>query len=175
MSVNISNELYIFFVSFVCGIICSAIFSFFRTIRIRYRQSTCLVGLWDIMFWLASCVLCYGALYHAADGRLRLYEFIALGVGGFLYFLVFERVFNILFVNFFGFVEFIFKILLTPALFLYKIILYNPITGMYKFFKIIIEKVFGGKNEYSKNSKKNKHLRTNQKHKKVLQRKQHSS
>lgn len=175
MSVNINTELYVFFVSVICGVVCSAVFGFFRTAIRRYGQSASFVNLTDILFWLISCAVCYSALYFANDGRMRIYEFIAIAVGGFLYFLLLERVFNILFVNFFRIIEFILKILLTPARFLYKILIYTPAQWVCKLIKKLFKIAFGGNNEYNKNRKKNKHLRFNRKNKSILQKKQHTS
>lgn len=140
MSVSIEHEIYVFTLSFLSGIICSMIFDFFRTTRKRYKQNTAVIGLSDILFWMISCIICYSCIYITNNGELRMYEFAAIIIGSFIYFLMLHRIFNIIFVNFFRIIEIIFKILLTPARFLYKIIIYTSCRIIY-----FRKKISGGK------------------------------
>jgi len=157
LTININHELYVFFISFICGIICSAIFDFFRISRKRYKQKTFLINISDILFWIISCIICYGCIFFTNSGKIRLYEFIAIAIGGFIYFLLLNRFFNIVFVNFFKIIEIILKILLTPPRFLYKIIIYTKKLLTTKFRE---KKTVGGKNELTEINKENKKLKS---------------
>lgn len=123
MSVNVNREVCVFLVSFLCGIICSVLFDLFRASRSVYRQSAVIIGLSDLFFWLVSCTLCYACIFVFNNGKLRFYEFAAVILGSFIYFLTLSTVVKYIFVNFFKIIRFIFKILLTPAHFLYKMLI----------------------------------------------------
>ena len=157
MTIDTNHELYVFFISFISGIICSAIFDFFRISRKRYKQKTFLINISDVLFWIISCIICYGCIFFTNNGKIRLYEFIAIAIGGFIYFLLLNRFFNVVFVNFFKIIEIILKILLTPTRFLYKIIVYIKKLLIMKFCR---NNNVGGKNELTEINKKNKKLKS---------------
>ncbi len=123
MSVTISYELGAFLFSAFAGIICSIIFDFFRAIRHTFTQGILVIGISDITFWIICCIICFITIFNKSSGELRFYQFAAIIISSFLYFLTLSKVIKCIFVNFLKFIKFIFKILLTPLEFLYKILL----------------------------------------------------
>lgn len=122
MSVTISYELVAFLFSALAGILCCIIFDFFRAIRHIFNQGIFLVGISDIAFWVLCCIICFIAIYNKNSGELRFYQFAAIIISSFIYFLALSKVIKCVFVNFLRIIKFIFKILLTPIDFLYKIL-----------------------------------------------------
>lgn len=123
MSVTIEHETAVLMYSILAGILCSCIFDILRALRATFNQGTVLVGISDIIFWIVSCIICFATVYSKNNGELRIYQFAAIIISSFIYFLTASPLIKRLFVNFFRFIRFIFKILLTPVNFLYKILL----------------------------------------------------
>ncbi len=122
MSVSLSYEIGAFLFSVLAGILCSVIFDFFRSLRM-YCSKTFFVVFSDLIFWIICCFVCYTAIYTKNSGELRLYQFSGIVISSFIYFLTLSKVVKCIFFYFFKFITFIFKILLTPIAFLYKILL----------------------------------------------------
>ncbi len=158
MTVDIHHELIVFVFCFLCGVLCSSIFDMMRSFRKVYNQSTIIVTIADLLFWAISCFICFFTIFRINSGILRIYEFVGLFFGSFLYFLTISKPIKNVFVYFFKFVEFIFKILLTPTCFLYKILVCIFIK-----IKTRLTHIFGGKNETNKIRKKNKKLKNHTK------------
>lgn len=80
----------------------------------------------DIFFWLIITVGFTAALVYFNGGEIRGYSIIGACIGAILYFLTISHLvtkgFTVVFVTFFKFLQYIFKILLTPGRFLYKIL-----------------------------------------------------
>lgn len=109
-----------------CGAGVGLIFDFLRALRKAAGAGKILTGVSDVLFWAAAVCCVWICMLRFYDGRVRLFEFIAIGCGCFLYFMTISKAalscFYAVFENIFKFIKFIFKILLTPARFLYKII-----------------------------------------------------
>lgn len=103
-----------------------------RAIRGGSRASGFIGGVLDFLSIAAGAAALWLALLYIARGELRLHWFMCVALGAALYIFtvknVIYRIFYIIFKNIFKFLHLIFKILLTPARFLYKIIC----VGLYK-------------------------------------------
>lgn len=73
----------------------------------------------DALYWIIMTAAVWYAFLYLMDGSIRGFEIFGLLLGVFLYFMLLSSVVLKIFVNLF---KFFFKILLTPARFLYKII-----------------------------------------------------
>lgn len=151
MSVSIQHETILFVYSFICGIICSCLFDFFRATRKLYKQSTPVIIVVDLLFWCITCVCCYFVIFKFNSGEIRIYYFAALIIGSFLYFLCISHIINKLFVNFLKFIGLIFKILLTPVTFLYKILM-----GIFIKIQAFFRRNIGGNYESENHAEKTK-------------------
>ena len=122
----ISNETALFLAMTACGAAVSVLYDFMRAVRGAVKTGAVLTAVTDIIFAFVSfaaaawCVLAFG------DGRLRIFEAIGMLIGAALYFAVLSgavyRFFLYCIKKFLKITAFIFKILLTPLLFLYKIL-----------------------------------------------------
>lgn len=127
------RELIVFFVMVCCGAAAAVFFDFLRAVRIFFKPNGIVVGITDTVFWTLSAFAATACVWNFYDGKLRFFEPVGLGLGAVLYFLLLSkwilRFFLFLIENIFKIVRVIFKILLTPALFLYKILVV-PIKGI---------------------------------------------
>jgi spore cortex biosynthesis protein YabQ len=126
MAVSVVNEAYVFLAMVVLGVAGGLLFDCFRILRRVVNMKTVAVSLSDVLFWILAVVLIFGGIFKINSGQLRWYELIGLALGLVIYFCAFSRwVIEIcvklvgLCVKFFGR---IFKIVLTPLTFLYKIL-----------------------------------------------------
>ena len=103
-----------------------------RALRSGSRAKGFIGGVLDFVSIAAGAAALWLALLYIARGELRFYWFLCVALGAVVYICtiknVIYRLFYIIFKNIFNFLHLIFKILLTPARFLYKIIS----VGLYK-------------------------------------------
>lgn len=127
MTIYPSQELWIFFSFFICGILCSVIFDFFRALRRNVKMNTVCVLISDILFWLSSTLITAFCVFFINGGILRTFVICAFIIGGILYFFILSRiifpVFSKIIEIICHFINLFLKILLTPLRFSYKIIL----------------------------------------------------
>lgn len=122
----ISDETVLFLAMTACGAAVSVLYDFMRAVRGAVKSGAVLTAVTDVIFAFVSfaaaswCVLAFG------DGRLRIFEAIGMLIGAALYFAALSGVIYKIFLycikKFLKITSFIFKILLTPLLFLYKIL-----------------------------------------------------
>lgn len=125
MRISISHELYIFCGMFVLGAAEGVLFDVFAAIRRTLRKKNT-AAFFDILFWIAAASLFGCAVMRMTCGEIRGYMLLA-GAGGLLiYFLSLSRLFVSVISSvieiFLKIFKLILKILLTPAAFLYKIL-----------------------------------------------------
>lgn len=115
-----------FLLSALCGVgatlLLAAADAVRKTVRLNIFFSIFLDFIWCFSV-LCTFTVC---MWHTMSLRLRLFEIVGLCFGGILcYFLLYlpaVRLFCFIFCTIFKFIQFIFKILLTPCVFLYKIL-----------------------------------------------------
>lgn len=133
IELTMPRELVVFFVMVCCGAAVAVFFDFLRAVRIFFKPNAIVVGITDTVFWVLSAFAAAACVWNFYDGKLRFFEPVGLGLGVVLYFSLLSkwilRFFLFLIENIFKIVRVIFKILLTPALFLYKILVV-PIKGI---------------------------------------------
>ena len=122
-----TREVYALLAMFVCGGAVVMLFDMFRAARSCVKTNVFFPAMQDAAFWTVSAWFLAKGLWIFSDGRLRLYEVIGFLIGALLYILLFQRaflkVFMVFFENFFKIIHLILKILLTPPVFLYKMLL----------------------------------------------------
>lgn len=133
MSISIANEVYIFLIMVLLGATSVFLFDLFRIMRKLIKMSTALVAVTDFVFWIIFSVIIVGGIVYFNNGSLRWYEFIGMILGAIIYFGVLSRPIMFVFIKiidlFAKFIGYILKILLTPLIFLYKI-LFRPIIAI---------------------------------------------
>lgn len=111
----------------LCGAAMLAVWDFLHALRSGFAKGIVINFLLDIAWWIFCAVLLLTATWHTGYAELRFYVFVSLGMGAFLYHITLSKYVRILFCGvfdvFYKIIQFIFKILLTPGVFLYKILL----------------------------------------------------
>ncbi len=126
MEVSISHQLYVFLAMTLCGACSGAVFDLFRIIRKQFGATTLTTSLSDILFWLIISTAMSLTLFYVSGGEIRWHEAIGVILGAVIYFLLFSK----LFMGIIGWILrictklflTILKIVLTPVVFLYKMI-----------------------------------------------------
>ena len=105
------------------GAAAGVVFDILRALRRGMRLPAALT---DSLFWILAAGIFGFSLIYFNGGRLRGYEVLGAAAGTVLYFFTIStpvvRCFTVIFKIFFKNLGFIFKILLTPPQFLYKIL-----------------------------------------------------
>ncbi len=130
MGVDITSELCIFVASIISGMLSGILYDFFTVFTIKSKKL--FVSLSDILLSFVICVLIVAVFYFYNSFDLRWYMFIGLFLGIILYFLCLSNIFVFCLTKIMKLFAFIFKILLTPTLFLYKILvvyLFKPVSA----------------------------------------------
>lgn len=126
MEVSVSGQLYVFLAMSVCGACSGLVFDIFRVIRKTFLCSNLTTSLSDILFWLIISLGMFFSLFSISGGEIRWHEIIGVVLGSIIYFLTISRLFMALLGAVMRFVTKIFltilKIILTPLVFLYKMI-----------------------------------------------------
>ena len=93
------NDLQMFVVFFVEGIIFSFLFDFFRGIRINFKSGNIATLVEDFVFLTITSVLLTYTIIFISNGIIRIYIFIGLVLGSSLYFLTISKKCVIIFKN----------------------------------------------------------------------------
>lgn len=124
---SVSHEALVFAAMTAGGVAAGILFDIMRSLREGFSSGRIFTHITDALFWLAAGTVTVWLLVRFNDGILRMYEFFGMFLGGFLYFLTLSPFIKKAFTLFFGFLHkiilLIFKMLLTPTVFLYKILL----------------------------------------------------
>jgi spore cortex biosynthesis protein YabQ len=156
-----------FLLTAAAGMACGILFDIFRVLG-GFGTKKRLIPVFDLIFVLASAFMITAAFYIYSSCRLRLYMFVGVFIGVILYFLLFSSLIVRILKKIFKLFEIIFKILLTPVHFLYKILViyfFKPFVGLigriaskikYGFVKIntVRGSIFYGKNKRNKGTGK---------------------
>lgn len=120
-------QVWIFLMFVLCGGIIMLIFDFFRAVRIAAKTGIPATAVCDVLFCVSAAFCITACVWNTNNGAFRCFELIGLILGGIFYFFLLGRwifkIFLFLTENILKFVRLIFKILLTPPRFLYKILI----------------------------------------------------
>jgi len=126
MEVSVSGQLYVFLAMSICGVCSGMVFDIFRVIRKTFLCSNLTTSLSDILFWLIISFGMFFALFSISGGEIRWHEAIGVLLGSIIYFLTISHLFMTVLGALMRFALKIFltilKIILTPLVFLYKMI-----------------------------------------------------
>lgn len=121
-----NREVCVFLAMVVCGGGISVLFDLFRAFRIETKMAVWAVALSDGLFCAVSMFFIAACVWNFNNGAFRFYEIVGLILGGVFYFSLLSKwilkLFLFIIKNILKFVKIILKILLTPPLFLYKIL-----------------------------------------------------
>ncbi|MBE7044284.1 MAG: hypothetical protein E7397_02045 [Ruminococcaceae bacterium] len=137
MILTISEQATVFLQMILLGVGSGILFDCFRALHRTVFRGVVSVGISDFLFWMSETGLIGAGIYLLHSGSLRFFVILGLVLGQILYFLLVSRVVCTIFVWFIGrllkIFKVFFKILLTPAQLLYKILIV-PIFSLWDWF-----------------------------------------
>lgn len=105
MNTTITNQIYLFSIYFICGIIIGIFFDFFRILRQSFKTSDIVTYIEDIIFGILTGIFLIFIIFIFDNGELRAFTFIALVLGASLYLLTISRYFIRINVNILTFLK----------------------------------------------------------------------
>ena len=88
----IYDEVKLFGICFVLGMILAFIYDLFRIFRMLIRHSDFLVDLEDLIYWLITAWMVFQTLFQYNQGALRGYAFLGMFLGVLFYALTISRI-----------------------------------------------------------------------------------
>lgn len=95
----VSTQIGNFFMTICCGLIIGLLFDTYRVLRGIFSPQTFFTGLGDLLFWIVSTLVVFGALLCTNWGEVRLYVFLGLIIGAVAYIKLFSRVITIMLIR----------------------------------------------------------------------------
>lgn len=127
MSLSLNQQVFVFCFMALYGVGASILFDLFRSIYKVCHPSALTIGIGDILFWAIISVSAFFALFIINNAQIRMFEFLAMILGSLIYFLTLSSliffIFSVIVKTVRKIFSFFFKICLTIALFLYKMVL----------------------------------------------------
>lgn len=154
------EQMYIFFIFIICGVIIGIIFDVFRILRKSFKTPDIVTYIEDVLFWIITCILFAYTIFTYNNGEIRLYIFIGALIGILIYILTISKYFIKFCVKIINIIKiFINKFVIYPLKIILKIlrkIIFKPIIFFYinikKSIKDIIKKLY--KNNVKKGKSK---------------------
>lgn len=127
-----TNEVYAFICAIVCGMLSVILWNIIEALRNSMRAKAVLNGILDVLWWVIVAIVFCMCMWEIINLKIRAFEFIGVGIGAILCHITLARpiryISGLIFGIFFKIIQFIFKILLTPWTFLYKILIVDKIS-----------------------------------------------
>lgn len=130
----VTNQAYLFLIFAINGIVIGLIFDFFRISRKVFPTNDITTYIEDVLFWILAGAIMLYSIFVFNNGQLRLYMFLGILLGAFIYLLfissyiikinvkiinVLKKVFGIVIIPFKWIYQFLHKIFLKPVNFLF--------------------------------------------------------
>ena len=93
MSDLLSNQLYVFLIYCLCGVIIGIFFDVFRILRKSFKTPDIITYIEDVLFWFLTGLFLIFVIFKFNNGELRSYIFVGLGLGITMYLLIFSKLF----------------------------------------------------------------------------------
>ena len=167
MSELISNQLYVFLIYCLCGIIIGLFFDIFRILRKSFRTPDFVTYIEDIIFWILTGLFLIYIIFTFNNGEIRSYIFVGLGLGMLFYLLIFSKFFiktNVIIIKYLKAIfKKVFEIITYPFKVIIRIFDKLILKNIKKLNTVIIF--------YVKKCKKDKNFQKNEKEKKDFKKK----
>ncbi len=93
MAVSVTLQCYVFLVMCVIGVVIGAAFDVLRVVQMHIKTNTVIIALTDALFWIAVTFVVLYTVFWVNSGEIRWFEFLALALGGIIYFNTVSRLF----------------------------------------------------------------------------------
>ena len=119
-------EMYAFISAIACGMLSVILWNVTEALRNAICAKAVINGFLDVIWWVVVSVVFSICMWEIISLKIRAFEFIGVGIGAVVCHITLARPIRYVCGKIFGFffkiIQFIFKILLTPWTFLYKIL-----------------------------------------------------
>lgn len=116
-----NNQIYLFLIYMLCGIVIGIGFDIFRVLRKSFRTSDMVTYIEDILFGILTGIFLIIMLFIFNNGQLRFFIFVAISLGLLLYLLTISKYFIKINVIILAFIKKLVHMMLYPIQKLYKI------------------------------------------------------
>lgn len=127
-------EMYAFISAIACGMLSVILWNVTEALRNAIRAKAVINGFLDVIWWVVVSVVFCICMWEIISLKIRAFEFIGVGIGAILCHITLARPIRFVCGKIFGFffkiIQFIFKILLTPWTFLYKILVVDKLSKL---------------------------------------------
>lgn len=137
----VTNQAYLFLIFTVNGILIGLLFDFFRIARKVFYTNDFITYIEDILFWILAGVIVLYSIFVFNNGELRLFMFLGIILGAFIYMLFVSSYIIKINVKIINILKKFFGIILIPFSFIYKT-LYKTFFKPINFFFINTRKSF---------------------------------
>ena len=99
----VTNQASLFLIFIANGLLIGILFDFFRILRRVFQTNNLVTYIEDFLFWILTGVIVLYSIFIFNDGEIRLFMFLAIGIGVILYMLLLSSYFikiNVLIINF---------------------------------------------------------------------------
>ena len=93
MSGLLSNQLYVFLMYCLSGLIIGILFDIFRIFRKSFKTPDIVTYIEDVIFWILTVLFLIFIIFKFNNGEIRSYIFIGLALGILMYLLMFSKIF----------------------------------------------------------------------------------
>lgn len=136
----VTNQAYLFLIFAINGILIGLLFDFFRISRKVFNTNDIVTYLEDILFWILAGAIMLYSIFVFNNGELRLYMFLGIILGAFVYLLFISSYIIKINVKIINTLKKFFGIIITPFKIIYDI-LHKIILKPFTFLFINIRKI----------------------------------
>lgn len=118
----VTNQAYLFFIFTINGVLIGLLFDFFRISRKVLKTNNIMTYIEDILFWILTGMIVLYSIFVFNNGQLRLFMFLGIILGAFLYMLFISSYVIKINVKIINFLKKILEILIIPFKFIYQVL-----------------------------------------------------
>ena len=85
------NQIYLFIVFTIVGIIIGILFDIFRILRKSFKTNDIVTYIQDIFFWILTGIIILFSMYKFSNGELRFFMIIGIIMGTLMYMITFSK------------------------------------------------------------------------------------
>lgn len=129
------EQVYIFGIFILNGLIIGLLFDIFRIFRKSFKTPDTVTYIHDILFWILTGLTILFSIFKFNNGELRSYIFLGIAFGVSIYLLAFSKLFIEVSVNLINILKKIMKVvIIRPVIFILKLlrkIIFKPISFIF--------------------------------------------
>lgn len=118
----VTNQAYLFLIFTINGIVIGLLFDFFRISRKVFNTNDAVTYIEDVLFWILAGAIVLYSIFVFNNGELRLYMFLGIILGAFIYLLFISSYIIKINVKIINILKKILGFVIIPFSFIYKIL-----------------------------------------------------